>query len=113
MTTDNRIQAVVIEVGKLPKYVMIENTLEAFQKLVGGYIEVVRMDGGVNAVINEEGKLLELEPNIALRHGGTGQVVDYIAGTAVLVSVDDEGDFASIEDRQLEKLSLPLYGERK
>jgi hypothetical protein len=103
MTKQNLIRAVVIEVDKLPKLTKIENTLEAFQKLVGGYIEVVRLDEGICAVINEEGKLLDLEPNILLRH-------DYLAGTVVLVTTDGEGEFAGISKEQVKALEGMEFG---
>lgn len=38
------------------------SSLEYLQKLVGGYIEVVHLNGN-DLVINEEGLLLDLEPN--------------------------------------------------
>lgn len=111
MAKKNRIQAVIVETGKLPRLVQIENSLETYQSLVGGYIDVVRMANGVDAVINDEGKLVEHEPNIALMH--EGKMYDYIAGTAVLVSHDDEGEFVGLSDKQLANLSLQLFGNRE
>jgi hypothetical protein len=107
---ENRITAVIVEPGKQPRLTNVDNELESFQKLVGGYIEVVRLDNGIDAVINEEGKLIELEPNIALLHNG--EVYDYIAGTAVLVSHDDEGEFVSLTPEQIDGLTLALIGDR-
>ena len=46
------------------RIVYIENKLKTLQQIVGGYIEVVPIASEVLAICNEEGKLLNLEPNI-------------------------------------------------
>ena len=51
-----------VEPGKEPEEVTIPNTLEAMQEMVGGFIEIVYLDG-VCLVCNEEGKLMGLEGN--------------------------------------------------
>ena len=70
----------------------IENTLTAFQQLVGGYIEIVYLPGKIIMVINEEGKLMNMKPNFRLGN-------DLIVGTAVFVSADGE-EFAGLSERQ-------------
>lgn len=70
----------------------IENTLTAFQQLVGGYIQTVYLPHGVIMIVNEEGKLMGLKPNFRLEH-------DLIVGTAVFVSADGE-EFAGLSERQ-------------
>lgn len=40
-----------------------ELQLEQMQKVVGGYIEIVRLKNGWSVVCNEEGKLIGLEEN--------------------------------------------------
>lgn len=52
----------VIE-GKEYKQQSIENTLEAMQALVGGYIEVVPIGSGYLAICNEEGRIHNLPRN--------------------------------------------------
>ena len=70
----------------------IPNTLEAFQLIVGGWIEVIPMDelgrDGIICVCNEDGKLLGLEPNL-FANGDT------IVGTVVLCGQngDEFADF--------------------
>lgn len=61
----------------------VSNTLENFQRTVGGYIETVPLQCGVIAIVNEEGKLQGLEPN--LRIPG-----DVLVGTIILCGVDGE-----------------------
>ena len=41
----------------------IDNTLEALQKIVGGHIETVTLFHDLTIICNEEGRLLDLEPN--------------------------------------------------
>lgn len=61
----------------------IENTLQAFQDLVGGHIEPVWMPGGICMIVNEDGKWLDLQPNFRMGN-------DLIVGTAVFVGVSGE-----------------------
>lgn len=58
-------KAVICKVWKAPAVVEVDNELHALQRLVGGHIEVVpySQDGKILLVCNEEGRLLELEPN--------------------------------------------------
>ena len=58
-----KIKCVKCPVGKEPEEIEIENSLEALQEQVGGYIEVLPLQPGIVIVCNEEGKLKGLEPN--------------------------------------------------
>lgn len=52
-----KINVLLIEPGKYPKQIEIEDTLEAMQETVGGYIEeYMPFDDEVAIVCNEEGK---------------------------------------------------------
>ena len=65
----------------------IENTLEALQAAVGGYIETVRLRvGDAVMIVNEEGLLLGLPYN-TLASGFAGRA---IVGTAIIVGVNGE-----------------------
>ena len=44
MSEDNKLRVVMVEPGKPAYETEIENTLEAEQKAVGGYIEVLPLD---------------------------------------------------------------------
>ena len=65
----------------------ISNTLANLQKIVGGYIETQSMGMGNILIMNEEGKIKHLEPN--LRIGG-GIYTDTIVGTVIALGVDGE-----------------------
>ena len=50
--------------GEPPEIVDVDNTLEALQAEVGGYIESFQIASDCTIICNEEGKLLPLEPNL-------------------------------------------------
>ena len=91
-----RIRILFKAVGQPAKIVTIPNTLEAKQKLVGGLIEVIQYDD-VLLVCNDEGKLLNLPPNLVFES-------DYIAGNCFIIGDDYEnGDFKSLTLDEIEK----------
>ena len=57
---EKEITVLKVEPGKSPETVTMPNTLDAMQKMVGGYIEVLPLSD-VCLVCNEDGKLLGLE----------------------------------------------------
>ena len=63
----------------------IDNSLEALQSLVGGWIETVSIGDDVAVICNEEGKNLGLPPNFYVE-----RIDDMILGPAVFVRVDGE-----------------------
>jgi len=58
-----KIRVLVIEPGKNPEEREIDNTLEALQEIVGGYIECVTMATDLVVICNEEGRLMDLPFN--------------------------------------------------
>lgn len=95
---ENMIKVVKVEVGQPPVTKEIENTLAGLQKEVDGNIECICLDDGCIAVINEEGKLNDMQPN---RRIGA----DIICGPFFICGDDDE-DFGSLTDEQIQKYSL-------
>lgn len=84
---------VIVEPNK-PAYIKdVEDSLKAFQELVGGYIEAVTLNSQAVLICNEEGKLRGLEPN---RRVG----VDMICGTFFICGTDGE-EFEGLTDEQL------------
>lgn len=57
-----QIEVYVMFPGEYPYKTRIDNTLEAFQEIVDGYIEAVTFPAGLVVICNEEGRLKELEP---------------------------------------------------
>jgi len=64
----------------------ISTSLHNLQKTVGGRIEVVPAVSGAVIICNEEGKLLDLEPNMWYFH-------DRLRGTIIVIGTEGE-DFA-------------------
>lgn len=54
----------VLEPGGAIEFFNVDNTLEAFQDLVGGYIETVRIMADYITICNEDGRRLGLAENI-------------------------------------------------
>lgn len=89
----------LFRVGQSPEIRLIEDSLEAMQKTVGGMIEMVNLEHGVDLVCNEEGKLLDLDPNRYLPRLG-----DVICGNFFLVGIDHKtGKSVSLTAAQIKK----------
>lgn len=101
------ITVVIVEPKKPARVEVIQNELSVLQGLVGGYIECIREDG-FDIIVNEEGKIFELEPNFAL-YGGN----DFVAGTAVFAGVDyKKGEHKSLNTEQI-KFILTCFKGRE
>ena len=98
----SKLRVIYKEVGKEPKVIEIEDTLEAQQKLVEGLIEVVPYKDNLLLICNEEGKINNLAPNLQFDY-------DYIAGNCFIVGDDFENEgFKSVEDKQIEEIKKDL-----
>ena len=105
-------KVIVVEPKKKPMVQDIDSGLESMQKIVGGLIEAVYpFDEPVALICNEEGKLLNLPLNRALRDD-VGNVYDIISGTFFLCTAPPDSDrFESLSDQQvktyLEYFAMP------
>ena len=88
--TSEKISVILIEPGRYPKLIEIEDTLEAMQETVGGYIEeYMPFDDEVAIICNEEGKMNGLPLNRALRDDN-GEIYDIVAGTFLVTGLTDD-----------------------
>lgn len=78
---EKRVRILYKEVGKPPRIKIIDNTLEAKQQLVKGLIEVIPYGDDLLMVCNDEGKNLNMLPNIIFDY-------DYIAGDCFVIGDD-------------------------
>ena len=105
-------QVVVVDPKKKPTVQDIDAGLESMQKIVGGSIQAIYpFDEPVALICNEEGKLLNLPLNRALRDKA-GEVYDIISGTFFLCAAPTDSDhFAGLTDQQvktyLERFAMP------
>lgn len=85
----------------------VKGTLEDFQSIVDGYIEIPFIyndfiDNNIDVIINEEGKLIDgMNPEIVLVDDVTGNSVDIVFGNCIFVGNDNEGNNISITDEQI------------
>ena len=95
-------QVVVVEPEKKPMVQDIDSDLKSMQKIVGGSIQAIYpFDEPVALICNEEGKLLNLPLNRALRDD-EGKVYDIISGTFFLCAAPpDSNHFAGLTDQQV------------
>lgn len=100
---ENQILVIIKEPGKDPVVEpLFDNTLEAFQEAVGGYIETYSLAEGVCIICNEEGKLLGLPYNMSIFRE------DFV-GTLVAVGVKGD-EFASLKASQVPALMAMFRG---
>ena len=95
-------QVVIVEPQKKPVVQDIGSDLESMQQIVGGLIEALYpFDEPVALICNEEGKLLGLPLNRALRDDD-GEVYDIISGTFFLCAAPPDSEhFESLTDQQV------------
>ena len=99
---EQNITVVLCEPGKIARVTTITNSLESFQKTVGGYIEAIYpFEDPVAIICNEEGKLNGMEFNRAL-YDESGQIYDILAGPFFIAGLSDD-DFASLSEDLQEK----------
>ena len=94
---ERQILVIIKHPGEVP-YVepLFDNTLEAFQKAVGGYIETVTFATDAAIICNEEGRL------IGLAHNCTVLGVDF-CGTILVVGVKGD-EFSSLKVANIPKI---------
>lgn len=81
--------------GNTSRITEIPNTLEAMQKLVGGYIETLSLPNGLVIVVDEEGRLKGLPENVRCERYGT------IVGTLFITAADGE-EFRSLTTEEIQ-----------
>jgi hypothetical protein len=82
------IKVIIKEPGRSPYFREIENTLESFQNIVGGYIETLTIASDLVIVLNEEGRLKNLPYNCVFCGAE-------LVGTIIFAGVDGD-EFADV-----------------
>lgn len=102
------INILAIKPGEQPERLTIDNTLEAKQKLVGGYIEAFGLMDGACIYCNEEGKIngMPLNRGITMNDAtgeGGDELVEIMAGTFIICGFNpDSGEDTSLTPQQAE-----------
>ena len=101
-------KVMIKKVGEAPQVIEVEEiTLKYMQEVVGGWIEMPYLSEALDSrkidiVINEEGKLMELEPNILVMN--RAEILDVVVGDILFVANDGEGKTIGLNDTQIEDL---------
>ncbi|MDD6145817.1 MAG: DUF3846 domain-containing protein, partial [Oscillospiraceae bacterium] len=105
MSKEKNITVMCIEPKRFPKVITIENDLRSLQKEVNGLIECIDLSDDITLICNDEGKLMNLSPNRAIK-GENGQIMDIVAGNIIVAGFDcKSGEFCSLTPEQIEKVS--------
>lgn len=110
---DNKIRVLLVNPGEVPKTIELENTLDAMQKAVEGYIEEIYIADDIALICNEVGKINSLPLNRAI-YDDNGKIVDIIAGSFFIAyAPGDSENFLSLSDEQIreyeDKFKYPEY----
>lgn len=91
-------KVVIKEANAEPYTAELDNTLEALQKSVDGFIQVVHPKGqNFVLIVNEEGKLNGLPLNLIVTQGS--QILDVIVGTVIAVGTKGD-EFRGLTKKQ-------------
>lgn len=99
MSKPAKMRVVIVEPGQYAREAEIDNTLEAEQAVVGGLIDAICpwADDKACLILNDEGKLIPLEPNRVLP-----EYEDVVFGTFFICG-DGGEDFCSLTDEQVQR----------
>ena len=91
----NKIEILEVEIDK-------DRELESIQQTVGGHFEIPYInkrlsENEILTIINEEGKLLDLEPTVVLKKGT--RIFDTLNGTVLFLSAEGE-EMTSLNEKQ-------------
>ena len=99
MSKPAKLRVVIVEPGQYAREAEIDNPLEAEQAVVGGLIDAICpwADDKACLILNDEGKLIPLEPNRVLP-----EYEDVVFGTFFICG-DGGEDFCSLTDEQVQR----------
>lgn len=105
-------KVVIKKVNRELEVVEINGELEQMQEIVGGFIERIEIpmlsEHKIDLYINEEGKLFDLDDNVALIRNNT--LLDIIKGDFFMIGyLEDTGENCSLSDEQISFISNNLF----
>lgn len=103
-----KIRVLLVKPRRKPEVVMIEDSLESLQDMVGGNIQAAYpFNDPVALIVNDEGKICGLTPNRALKDEN-GITYDIIAGDFLVTGLTEE-NFGSLSDELTDKYMKLFY----
>lgn len=107
---DSKIKVLLVEPEKYPKEIVIDDSLEAMQEVVGGDIEeYMPYDDDVAIICNEEGKMrgLPLNRAVYMQDNDKKEMVDIICGKFFICYAPPESEsFQSLPDDMMKKYTF-------
>ncbi len=109
---EKTIKVLMVEPNKHPCVVDLNTDLDSLQKAVSigadyqGLIEFVWLEDNVSLLLNEEGKLIGLEPNRRFYD-------DILCGIFYVVAENDDGELISLTPEQQEHYTSIFYSPDK
>ena len=104
-------KAIIVEPDARPRVADIQSDLESLQEIVAGDIQVVYpFDDPVGIICNDEGKILGLPLNRALRDEN-GEIYDILSGTFIVAGLTED-DFGDLTAEQVDKY-MKLYHNKE
>jgi hypothetical protein len=100
--SETKVKAIVKEPGKEGEIKEVIIKLESLQKIVKGMIEIIPFPEieGLDIILNEEGKLINLDPNILIP-----EYNDLAVGPIIVLGFDeDKGDHRSLSEEEIKKV---------
>ena len=99
---ENKMTVLIVEPEKAPYVKEIDPGLQSLQSEVEGWIQAVYpFDDPVALICNDEGKLMGLPLNRALRDDN-GKIYDVVAGTFIIAGLSED-NFASLRPELIAK----------
>lgn len=89
------IRVIKIEPHRVPELVTIEKSHKAYEDIVGGWFQIIRLSDTSCIICNDSGKLLGLEGNRRIGN-------DAIAGTFIIVGLDETRSAYSLSAENIE-----------
>ena len=104
-------KAIIVEPDERPRVADIQSDLESLQEIVAGDIQVVYpFEDPVGIICNDEGKILGLPLNRALRDAN-GEIYDILSGTFIVAGLTED-DFGDLTDEQVDKY-MKMYHNKE
>ena len=94
-------KVILKEPGRVPEIRDIDESLETLQSMVDGLIEHLTFITGVGMIMNEEGKLRDMEPNFRFGY-------DMVVGPVIFMGESGE-EFTDLTEEQITRVMEFLH----
>jgi len=96
----NKIIVIYKKVGQRPVVTEVEDDYKAYQGLVGGLFEFLRIDGTLILGMNEDGRMKKLPVNLKLDFNKTVSIHNNEIVGDVFITAEQGPDFRSLTEKE-------------